>query len=346
MAARNPSLESLKSTQPRPVQEAKNGFTTEVIQSEYTKILCVKPAKLGTSITTWIADKASVMGDLFGANRAILFRGFHVGGLPEFESFTGHLANDFLEYSEPSTPRSRISAGTYTSTEYSANESIPMHNEHSYSTDWPTKIWFYCEVPSLEGGETPIADSREVFRLLNLDVRQRFIDRQILYTRCFHKNLDLSLEDFFQSTDKNVIESKCKAAGFAYEWDKEGGLLTKRSGIVSLNHPDTGEAVWFNQAHLFHLSNLKSEVRDYLVSSYGANRVPRNSLFGDNTNILDEDINTINETYDKVKVTFPWESGDILMLDNLLFAHGRNPYKGPRKVFVRMAGPLSVSNNS
>ena len=36
-------------------------------------------------------------------------------------------------------------------------------------------------------------------------------------------------------------------------------------------------------------------------------------------------------------VAFPWERGDILMLDNMLVAHGRKPFTGPRKILVGMA---------
>jgi hypothetical protein len=35
-------------------------------------------------------------------------------------------------------------------------------------------------------------------------------------------------------------------------------------------------------------------------------------------------------------VSFPWQRGDILMLDNILAAHGRAPYEGPRKILVGM----------
>jgi len=45
--------------------------------------------------------------------------------------------------------------------------------------------------------------------------------------------------------------------------------------------------------------------------------------------------------YQQEAVIFPWQAGDILMLDNMLTSHGRKPFVGARKVLVGMAEPFS-----
>jgi alpha-ketoglutarate-dependent taurine dioxygenase len=37
--------------------------------------------------------------------------------------------------------------------------------------------------------------------------------------------------------------------------------------------------------------------------------------------------------------SFPWQTGDILLVDNMAVAHGRAPYEGERRVLVAMTEP-------
>lgn len=106
---------------------------------------------------------------------------------------------------------------------------------------------------------------------------------------------------------------------------------------ASARHPRTGEEVWFNQAHLFHVSSLGPDMRDSLLAEFGEANLPRNSYYGDGTRIEDSVLDEIRGVYREEEVAFAWQQADILMLDNMLAAHGRRPFKGPRKVVVGMA---------
>jgi hypothetical protein len=52
--------------------------------------------------------------------------------------------------------------------------------------------------------------------------------------------------------------------------------------------------------------------------------------------VLDE----IRKIYQQEAAIFPWQEGDVLMLDNMLAAHGRAPFAGSRKVVVGMLNLL------
>jgi hypothetical protein len=76
-------------------------------------------------------------------------------------------------------------------------------------------------------------------------------------------------------------------------------------------------------------------VRSFLQSTSGGNE-PRNAFFGDGSEIDEAVLDHIRSVYENEKVTFPWQRGDVLILDNILKAHGRKPYRGPRQIVVGM----------
>ena len=73
-----------------------------------------------------------------------------------------------------------------------------------------------------------------------------------------------------------------------------------------------------------------------MLSLFKIEDVPRNVYFGDGSVIEDFIVDELRDVYQKLAVNFPWHEGDILMLDNMLSAHGRNPYTGPRNIVVTM----------
>jgi hypothetical protein len=109
-------------------------------------------------------------------------------------------------------------------------------------------------------------------------------------------------------------------------------------------HPNTGEMVWFNHIVFWHITGLDDETREVMTSLYAAEDLPYNTYYGDGSEIEPDVIDHIREAYEKERVAFPWRQGDVLLLDNMLVAHGRNPFKGPRKILVAMAEPQTNRN--
>jgi alpha-ketoglutarate-dependent taurine dioxygenase len=158
-----------------------------------------------------------------------------------------------------------------------------------------------------------------------------------MYVRNFIDGLDVSWQDFFHTSDRSVVEATCRQAGIDYEWLPNRGLRTKQTRPAIAHHPQTGEPVFFNQIQLHHPACLEPEVRASLLASFGSpEHFPRNVYYGDGSVIEDEIVQEILEIYQTLQVSFPWQQGDVLMLDNMLMAHGRNPYHGPRQVVVAM----------
>ncbi len=265
----------------------------------------------------------------------VLLRGFQVPSVDAFQQFAAAFGHPLLSYEFASTPRSAVSSGIYTSTEYPAHQHIPLHNEQAYTREWPMKIWFHCVTASPEGGETPIADSRAIYRRMPVEIRERF-EPGILYVRNYG-DFDVPWQQVFNTDDRAEVEAFCRRAGIRWEWKPDGDLRTKQLCQSMETHPVTGERVWFNQGHLFHVSNLQPEVRESLEELLDPEDMPRNVYFADGSPIDDAIFDEIRGVLDAETVIFPWQAGDVLMLDNMLVAHARTPFKGPRKVVVAMA---------
>ena len=268
----------------------------------------------------------------------VLLRGFDVPSVADFQAFAKGYGHPLLNYEFASTPRSAVSTGVYTSTEYPAHQHIPLHNEQAYTREWPMKIWFHCVTAPASGGETPIADSRAIYRGMPPALRQRFADG-LCYVRNYSEDFDLTWQQVFQTESRAEAEAYCRRSAIECEWKDDGELRTLQRCQGVERHPVTGEMVWFNQAHLFHASNLQAEVRESLEDMLGADNLPRNVCFADGSAIPDGMLDEVRAVLQANTVIFPWQSGDILMLDNMLAAHARTPFSGPRKVVVAMAQP-------
>lgn len=273
----------------------------------------------------------------------ILFRGYQIGGADGFRSLVNAFGGRLLSYEYASTPRTHIADNVYTSTEYPASQHIPLHNEQSYTHEWPMKLWLSCMIPAASGGETPIADSREIYRQIPTWIRERFTDRKLMYVRNYGNGLDLPWQKAFGFTDRIEVEAYCRRKGIDFEWREDGELRTRQICEAVARHPITGDMVWFNQAHLFHVSNLEPEIREALLESVEQEDLPRNTYYADGGEIDIEALEEIRSVLKAATLTFDWRRDDVLLIDNMLSAHGRRPYTGPRKVLVAMTEPHSSS---
>ncbi len=316
---------------------------TSLLQPEQSLLLVIEPDSDEIDIADWAASNREFIETNLLKHGAILFRGFNINSVSGFEKVANAIYPDlFGEYGD--LPREGVSGKVYGSTPYPQDKAILFHNESSHLHRWPLKIWFFCVQPAQQGGETPILDCRKVYQMLEPKLREKFEQKQLLYVRNYIEGLDVSWQDFFHTTDKAEVENYCHQDGIDFEWLENNGLRTRKIRPAVAKHPRTGELVFFNQLQLHHVACLEPAVRKSLVSVFGKDKLPRNVYYGDGTPIEDSVIEELEAAYQVAKVSFPWQQGDILMLDNMLSAHGRNPYFGNRKVVVAM-GELMTSNN-
>jgi hypothetical protein len=110
--------------------------------------LVVEPAVEEIDACDWAASNREFTSANLSKHGGLLLRDFKVRTPGEFERFIKAVGGELLDYSYRSTPRTRVNGNVFTSTEYPADQFIPLHNEMSYSRHWPMKIFFFaCSPP-------------------------------------------------------------------------------------------------------------------------------------------------------------------------------------------------------
>lgn len=168
-------------------------------------------------------------------------------------------------------------------------------------------------------------------------MRERFAEKGWMYVRNYGDGFGLDWQTAFQTDDRAAVEEHCRRNRIAVEWRDGGRLRTRAVLPATIEHPRTGEVVWFNHATFFHVSTLEAALRDGLLAGFEDDSgLPTNTYYGDGSPIEPETLAALREAYRRETVNFPWQRGDILMLDNILAAHGRAPYEGERRILVGM----------
>lgn len=343
------TLEDLLRSKPQEIKagaQAPDDVTLQQIGNDYTKIRVVTAIRKGMPLREWVGENMEFVRALYAKDRILLFRGFEMAGREGFAEVV-KLTSDSktLDYAEPSTPRTKLGDAIYTSTEYPKEQKIPQHNEHSYSDFWPKKLFFYSELPSETGGQTPVADSAAVLREIPAAIVDRFENKGgITYVRNFSDEMDISWREFFGTDNREEVAAYCKERKMSYKWLEDNRLRISQVAQSTIVDKVSGAKIWFNQAHLFHYSNLNEDVVGYLIDTYGKENLPRNTFYGDGTEIAVEDLDMVRKAYDKVMFKFDWEQGDLLMVDNVAYTHGRESYTGNRQLFVSMSEEDGIHN--
>lgn len=302
--------------------------------------LLVAPSVEGIDLARWAESQCAFIEESLLRHGGMLFRGFGLSDPGALQRFIHAVAGEALEYRERSSPRSVVEGRIYTSTDYPPAYSIFLHNENSYQNVWPLRIFFCCQVEPAVGGETPIADVRRVFTHIDPQVGDRFAAKGWMYVRNFGDGMGLDWKTVFQTTDKAQVEEHCRRSGIQVEWRPGDRLRTRAVRPAMAKHPRTGELLWFNHATFFHVSTQEPQVAKALLESFTEEELPANTYYGDGSQIEPEVLDHLRGAYDQETLRFPWQKGDVLLLDNMIVAHGRAPFSGDRAILVGMAEPV------
>jgi len=229
--------------------------------------LVVQPKGQKMSLGDWVIylrENRAFFQKALLKNGGILFRGFPIQSPDDFGALIEAMGTGpCVDYVGGDSPRNKVKGNIYTSTEAPPSFKIPLHNELSFVKYFPSHIYFYCETPSQEGGETIIADARKIYQTVDADVRGRFEEKGLKYvSRYYSKSplMDLinkiqrghkTWKEVLETDKKEEVEKKCRDNEFGFCWHKNDWLEITQKAPASLKHPHTQETVWFNQSHLY-----------------------------------------------------------------------------------------------
>jgi alpha-ketoglutarate-dependent taurine dioxygenase len=303
--------------------------------------LVVMPKVADIDLASWTMNNRAFIKEKLSIHGAILFRGFALHTQESFQNVLTATGIELMTYNESSTPRKQLGSQVYTSTEFPPEQTIALHNELSTAATFPLNVWFFALQPALQGGETPIADVRNVYKRLSETTRDEFQKRGWMLIRNYNDGFGLPWQEAFHTTDKKVVEDYCHKNAITFEWKDNDRLRTQQIRSAMLTHPRTGDHVWFNHMAFWHVSSLEPTVREVLLHNFEEQDLPYYTCYGDGSRIDDAVVEEVRAAYQQEKIVFPWEQGDLLMLDNMLVAHGRNPYSGERRILVGMGDPYT-----
>jgi len=316
-----------------------------------------------TLINWIIQNKADVEQKLY-ASGAILFRGFDIQTPQDFEDVAKAVDNDLKDDYLGTSPRDKKSGFVFSASELPPHYPIMQHCEMSFLPSAPRRLFFYCHVAPEYGGETPICDFRKVYTDLDPTIRAEFEAKGVKHIRNYSspsgkgtKGFQLkSWADMFHTTDKNIIEQKCKDNDIICEWKEQDGLRLINKNAATKQHPVTGEIAWFNHTQVFHIDAAAEEYHKihkrqkrwetfkysmllelmtwYKKWTQNQNDLSMHITFGDDSPIPDAYVEHLQDVIWKNMIIYPWKKGDIICLDNFSTSHGRLPYYGPREIMV------------
>lgn len=245
---------------------------------------------------------------LFEDRGAVLFR--HSGLEPEdFGSFTDLYTES---YSNDANRRGiRFNQKIIRNVDLGTG-AMSLHSEGSFSPAWPEIIWFFCVKPPLKGGATTICDGVRIWEALSSKTKNFFLLNPLRF------ELEVPIEKKVSAKGKRPWVFNCMGAGDAFiDWDISRVSLTQiRPGVTEGRVG--GQLCFCN----------------HLLADYEPEILKRSSI--DGSEVSAAIVEEIKAVCERLTHEIAWQAGDILMLDNRRFMHGRRAYNegDPRDIVI------------
>jgi len=273
---------------------------------------------------------------------AVLFRGFGLSNAEDFLKFLDAFEWEYGSYQGGGGPRNIVLGPIHTSTESPPEFVITFHHELAYLPTYPGKLFFFCETPPAKDGETPILSSNRLYekiKQVNPEFIRKVEEKKIRYTRYLSDSANCDRkyqrgwQEIFGTEDREEAAKRAKETGTErVEWRDDNTMVVYSEPLdgvlVDKRFNPEGVRTFFNSIVLLHPATLKGRTRGAMKNLWAA------PTYGDFTPIEDKDVLCALEIMQKEKVAFPWQKGDVLLVDNRTALHARNSFTPPRRILA------------
>ncbi|WP_405764819.1 TauD/TfdA family dioxygenase [Actinacidiphila glaucinigra] len=294
----------------------------------------------------WADGYRDALRAVVAEHGSVLLRGLGLTDADKAAGVVRRLAGRLTPEKEAFASRQTYAEGLYSSSNWPPNQPMCMHHELSYRLEFPGMMMFACLTAPEKGGATAVADAPAVLEALPPELVQRFEREGWLLTRSYNDEIGATVAEAFGTDDRSAVEDYCRANAIAFEWQPDGALRTRQRRSAVVRHPVTGRRCWFNQIAFLNEWTMDPEVHEYLVDMYGAEGLPFNTRFGDGDPIGADVVQLLNTVYEANTAREPWQTGDLMLVDNIRTAHSREAYEGSREVLVGMADAVRLADCS
>lgn len=257
----------------------------------------------------------------FRLSGLLLFRGFRVTS-EEMREFSKKFSSKFVR-----DPARQI-VGSFDDfiqlVDNGMDEVLP-HCENAVSPFRPDIVWFCCGVPASQDGETLFWDGVKVWQQLSEPVKELFLSKKVK----FRFNFPVENWKLFFGSGTTIAEVKqtlnhIKEVKYHFKEDESLDYEYTCSAVVQTKFDNqhafaNSLILWYEEQDNSQTINSNIQGADLIVS------------FEDGSLIYDAVINEIKGFLDKLTGVISWQLGDLVMIDNSRFLHGRRAFQDPRR---------------
>ncbi|KAM3747507.1 hypothetical protein ACB098_05G040600 [Castanea mollissima] len=315
-----------------PHQKIFNGIQFPLILSPNPKSQ-TPPSSLSL-FTKAIKTEKTLLDSVLHKSGAVLLRGFPVNTASDFNDVVEAFGFEELPYVGGAAPRTNVVGRVFTANESPPDQKIPFHHEMAQVPTFPSKLFFFCEVEPGSGGETPIVLSHLVYEKVkerHPEFVERLEEHGLLYTRVLGEDDDPSSpigrgwKSTFLTKDKSVAEERAANLGMKLEW-LEDSVKTIMGPIPAIKFDKTRQRkIWFNSMVAAYTGWEDARNDPVKAVTFGDGKPLPADIIYDCLNILEEE-----------SVAFPWQKGDVLLLDNWAVLHARRSFDPPRRILASL----------